>query len=407
MIAAFLLSSVFKPALPESPIDISVLFFIVSVLMGVNRVIKKPKINRRFLTPITLFIAFTGILVFSLLYTPSKVYSMQKILIFLSFTTWSFIGPFLLIDNKDSLKKFLMSFVIISFITSIYVLIDYFTSDAIAYMRVGVNGENSLGLGRMAAMGSIIIIMIFLFNSKVDKKNRIYSLFALLILLLTLLLSGSRMSLISLILLVVVFLFIKTFRFTKGDILLNKRSTKVALSLIPIPLLLIPFKDSLQTILVRLTQLFDSSGVGSYSLRTELFSLAIGIWENNPLFGDGFGSYGLHYHGFDSAYYPHNIFLEILAEVGLVGFILFCIFLIVPFIKNNIFESNYIQITVLLLFLYMLLNANTTGDINDNRMMFTFLSLMYMYPYFDGKSLKKSYKDDNLLLTDGKLELGR
>lgn len=57
--------------------------------------------------------------------------------------------------------------------------------------------------------------------------------------------------------------------------------------------------------------------------RLQLYSDAFGLIREAPLFGHGIGSFGYltDYQGLDS--YPHNIFLEILVNTGLVGLVLF------------------------------------------------------------------------------------
>jgi len=384
LFAAFLLANVFKSALPELPVDLNIIFLTLTILIALKRLTSKPYVTKKAIHPILLFMGFVFLGLVSLIYSSSEVYGVQKILLLSSLTLWSLIGPFLLIDNKTSLKKFLKSFMAIAIATSTYVLFDYFTSSDVGnFMRFGVDGTNSIGLGRAAALGAIVIIMLYLFNTNVLRIKKIFSLAGLATLILVLFLTGSRMALISLGVAMVIFLLVKTFEFTKDDVLINKSAMKVTFSLIPIPLLMIPFSNSIQTMLTRLGNLFNDSGFGSYSQRTERFSLAYNVWKEGPIFGDGLGSYAIHYNGIDERYYPHNIILEIVSELGLVGIIVFAALLALPFFLNNIFKSNYLQMCALLMFIYTFLNANTTGDINDNRMMFTFLALLYMYPLFN------------------------
>src|SRR5699024_11956994 len=131
--------------------------------------------------------------------------------------------------------------------TSSYVLFDYFSCyDVGNCMRLGVDGTNSIGLGRAAALGAIVIIMLYLFNTNVLRIKKIFSLPGLATLILVLFLTGSRMALISLGVAMVIFLLVKTFEFIKDDVLINKRAMKVTFSLFPIPLLMIIFSISIQ-----------------------------------------------------------------------------------------------------------------------------------------------------------------
>lgn len=58
--------------------------------------------------------------------------------------------------------------------------------------------------------------------------------------------------------------------------------------------------------------------------RDELWSAALKMADANPVFGAGFGSFqGSANNLQEAGHYPHNVFLELLAENGLIGFTLF------------------------------------------------------------------------------------
>lgn len=397
--AAFLLASVFKSALPIGFIDTTLFFFMWSVLIALKRLFNTPKITRAAIIPLTLFSMLLAVFTISYIYTPSEVYGAQKLMMLFSLTSWALIGTFVLITNKESLQKFLVSFMSIILITSLYVLTNFFlnSNDVYSQVRIGVEGSNYLGLGRAAALGALIVIFLYLFNSNVKNLKKIFAMFLLGVLLLTLMLTGARMALLSLILIIVVFLMSNTFKLVKGDVLVNKKSIKIFFSLIPVPLLLIPFQDSVATMFLRLSTLTNSSGHGSYTQRFERFSLAFEMWKDSVFLGKGIGSYAIYFNGIDQRYYPHNILFELVSEVGVIGLLIFLVLLITPFFLTNVFKANNLQICIILLLTYAFLNANTTGDINDNRMVFTFLALLYMFPLFNKGGEAKKVSDE---LTD-------
>lgn len=73
--------------------------------------------------------------------------------------------------------------------------------------------------------------------------------------------------------------------------------------------------------------------------------------------------------------HPHNVFLEIFVETGLIGFILFAFFLF------RVFKSGFNQNVVLgLVVLYMLLNCLKSIPLVD-RSTFGFYSLLLFYPF--------------------------
>jgi O-antigen ligase len=75
------------------------------------------------------------------------------------------------------------------------------------------------------------------------------------------------------------------------------------------------------------------------------------IWKNHPFFGVGLGNYTLTLYQKKSnlpvwQYQPvHNMYLMILAETGIVGFLIFMTFLFL--IAKNVFKSNILFLPVL------------------------------------------------------------
>lgn len=60
---------------------------------------------------------------------------------------------------------------------------------------------------------------------------------------------------------------------------------------------------------------------GSINARYELWSDSIKIWTDNPLFGIGLGNWSQAF-SYTEFKYPHNIFIEVLSEQGIIGAIL-------------------------------------------------------------------------------------
>lgn len=103
-------------------------------------------------------------------------------------------------------------------------------------------------------------------------------------------------------------------------------------------------------------------GIASYIHRVNFFNL---IKESNfnYLLGEGTGSYGIYFKGIDEVAYPHNIFLEVFFENGLIGVTLL-ILLIVYFIIN--YRPMLINICVIFFFL----NSLMSGNINGNNLLY-------------------------------------
>lgn len=80
----------------------------------------------------------------------------------------------------------------------------------------------------------------------------------------------------------------------------------------------------------------------------------IGGFMDKPIFGNGIGATGMLISGQDIVLYPHNLFVEVLAEFGLIGFFLylsiFLIFLRMVFIKK--IPVEYVPFLLVVLYLF-------------------------------------------------------
>lgn len=82
----------------------------------------------------------------------------------------------------------------------------------------------------------------------------------------------------------------------------------------------------------------------------------------NSILGYGIGSFGILENGIDSRSYPHNIFLEIWVELGIVGLLLFLAFLFFVFTKDYS-GKKYVSYFVLLFIILNALKSNSFVDI--------------------------------------------
>ncbi len=106
----------------------------------------------------------------------------------------------------------------------------------------------------------------------------------------------------------------------------------------------------------------------SNTARLEHYVYAVKMITKNTgrfLFGYGFGSYGIIKEGTDGRLYPHNIFLEIWFETGLLGVLIFVSFLFQVFywtIKN---ERYIIGLAII----YLMLNTFKSYSLIDHRIL--------------------------------------
>lgn len=107
------------------------------------------------------------------------------------------------------------------------------------------------------------------------------------------------------------------------------------------------------------------------------YQSAFQAFLQHPFAGVGFGGWPMSHGLEDISLHPHNIFLEILSETGLIGFVLFIAFLylVVRNLKLPFIFSTPERTSLALLTIFSFINAQKTGDLHDNLLLFFTLSL--------------------------------
>ncbi len=129
----------------------------------------------------------------------------------------------------------------------------------------------------------------------------------------------------------------------------------------------------LQNSLVRFSVLFSGQGKSSLE-RINAMSFALKNSFDSLfhfLFGHGIGSFGVLYLGVDGRAYPHNLFLEILFELGVTALIV----VIVLFMSTFLSALKGNKMLLALLF-FCFLNAMKSSNLTDLWILFSILGLI-------------------------------
>tara|TARA_B100001250_G_C19560224_1_gene682970 strand:+ start:245 stop:664 length:420 start_codon:yes stop_codon:yes gene_type:complete len=119
---------------------------------------------------------------------------------------------------------------------------------------------------------------------------------------------------------------------------------------------------------------FDLLDASSSIGRIDRWRMAIRVFLENP-FGVGFGNYvpvtkAIEPNSFYMAEYPHNLFLELISELGVFG--LGLVFFIMLKVYNLLNNPN-VKLVEKQLLIFLFLNSMISGDIIDSRFLFLFL----------------------------------
>lgn len=388
----FLLSGFYKASLSEIiPIDATLLFFGLSVLSALGRLYKNRNLHRSMMKPAFVYTFISTLMLISLFFADGNSYAFSKTMSFIVITGWSFFGVFLLVDKtnpKQSIQRFIGSFL---FVGILMVFGTFFTEQQ-SLKFTSSFGSNYLALGKMAAIVGIILFSYLLLLAN-KRKAKVVAVSVFLVSVYTLLTSGGRMPVISFVICILLLLSlgIKFNGFEFKDIKIKKKTLVFSFSgLLFVPILINFMENNGNVFLSRLLSLFDDG-----NSRSEHYNHAWNAFTESNLLGVGSGGYLPFTNSFGERAYPHNIILEFMAELGLIGLISFMLLLaiaLVRYFKYFYNRHNFYSITILLLFIYSLLNAFTSGDFNDNRMLFFFIALLSMSQLL-GKVLNREAKN--------------
>ncbi|MGB9858156.1 MAG: O-antigen ligase family protein [Dictyoglomaceae bacterium] len=394
--ALFLTAGVYKadPRLNFLPkfLDLTVFFGFLTTL-GVLYNILKGEL-KLILPPIKIFLSYIFIVllgILSLSYTLAPIYGTEKILRFIIITSPAFFFPIMLFQKKEVYVRFFAVFVIIAIIMSFDII-----TGGLAPGEIGFHealGSNYLAVGRIS--GIAILSALSLFFVIKQKLYKFCLLFIMGLFIFNMFISGGRGPLVSLafsfVFIFIYLVIMNLFKIKENKFTINKRDFKllsyIFLVFVFALFVVVYFKDYFSIIFYRLMLLENLEGT-SIETRLKLYNTAINSLKDFPrnIVGLGIGGFSVFYNGYDAprGLYPHNIFLEIGSELGILGLFAFifviCKSIIVAFdnIKKSKLEWNYyINISLLMSLIFMLINSSVSGDINDNRLLFTTLGLIW------------------------------
>ncbi len=375
--AAYKTSPIFQPL--SDQIDFT-LFFAALVLVSVIRVIWRKQNSFLADAPkaFLLLLGFNIFLIAALLYTPDLAGGLDKVARFSSLTMLATLAPFFILRKERDWRLFLFGLLFIGLFSAAAGLINITNEQATIAQAIS---PAHIRLGRFAGLASLIAAALIVFG--VSNRERAIGGLAFAIALPVVFLSSARGPFLSLIIaLPMMLLFFSANRSSRRRALLLSIALPIASwALIAFNLVPSIFKERLTSIW---SAAISGTGDASATNRLELFDRGLSAIRSSPLFGIGTGGFPSVAWDLPSNYYPHNIFLEIGAELGLPALTLFIGLLVVAVLtlrqaasarkaRNDLFVISAITS----LFVYWLINALFTGDLNSNRFLWSTMGLAF------------------------------
>jgi O-antigen ligase len=393
LLAAYLAIGVFKgvaliASLPLPLVDFrldstlvlaAVLSVVCAVRVVTGRALKIPM-------PLALTVVVLGLLlVISLMWTPVLGYGAEKALRFWTLTLLAIVAPFCVVENVRDLRALLGWTLAIALLGAVVVLAfgDVVAADDINNANTGrleFGGvENTIFTSRLLCGGAVVAFFVPALGFG-GRWGRVLGPLAAVGLLAVAASIGSRGPLVALVLAFVVTL--------TAVVLRNPRALVPLVGMVAIGVVVLSFVSLPETSAARLRGITqDPLGTLQADGRSRLYRQAIEITKDHPVLGFGSGGFNLY-----SAViirkelrYPHNIFLEAAAEIGVAAAIVLAACIVAVLIglfrrawatEDGRRRAEVYTVTALLLLTFFA--AQFSGDINDNRSFWTALALGWL-----------------------------
>jgi O-antigen ligase len=348
-------------------IDITLLLALILVLKIV--LFNKITIKKIFYTPIMLFLVFYIWMIMTLTFSSSVEYLFNKIFLFLT-NILAFVFP-LFFFSKIEIKSLLNKFVLVSTPLSIWFIFFILPN---MYLNEIYNSVSATYL-IVSLYSGMNILMLLLLKVKLFKNSYINLLFIILNIV-VLILSGGRGGLVLAFLVLTIFVFFKL-KLKQLKLILTSTSLIILSGFIIVNFISqTKYSELFERSIMRLELLTEfngfNSGGNSVEVRTEMISFSYEKIFHSPtslLFGYGIGSFSYEYTGIDGRGYPHNLVLEILFELGLIGLLIFLTF-------SGVTLKHFKYTALSWIVFYLFLNSLKSSSLVDLRVLFFMFSLV-------------------------------
>lgn len=358
-------------------VDYTVLCAVLMLLAIAYSFLKNPGRLRDIISlPLIAYLLLAAVLFLGMGYTSAPSYGFEKSSRFATLGLIAFLAPIIFAHSLKEVKLMIWILLAVGIILASGTII----APGAAVLRAAAETRGSFleanPLGTALNMGvASIITFIFAIMAHTSKRLRIASLAVIVLMMVGILTTGSRGPFLGLLFTWMVAVFICHRGTSKTWLLFIIGGIAIAMV---ISFISMPEKGA-----TRVSTVWKSGYHVKEALyeRTEMFTWTVKRIPERLILGHGTGAFAVDRGGPDVRYYPHNIILESLYEQGLVGAVILSLFLWLIFrrwwqasklvrlyeLDIGIFQAVHIAG---LLFLFTLIQAMKSGDIEWNRFMF-------------------------------------
>ncbi len=387
--ALYLYSNALKFIVPlPLPVDETVVFAGLGALVGTFIVLRRG-IYQPALSLLALMLLFLGWVLVTWGWSPSRTLAKSYITGYFSLDLFALIAAgFVIAPSRERIVRFFLWVAFLAVVVAAYGSVMYMTYGSLRYYAgLGLDGRPYLLWSYATAYGATVLFAIAIFSRFLSVKQLLSGGF-LALCVGFLLVSGSRGALLGFGLASLTLL-LGSGRLWQG------RRLQVTTPQIVATLVLVVAAGYVGWMIVegsttgsigRFVKLFrqiEDEAVILSANRFSYFDFALEAWLKAPLFGNGVGSFSILYRGAEiPGTYPHNIFLEILAEYGLVGLALF---LLLPGhvfgrVRRSGILRDPVMLTLIAMFVVQFTRAMVAGTVSSQVGLFATLALLTSAP---------------------------
>jgi O-antigen ligase len=385
--ALYFYSNAIKFVLPPLPMDETVLLAALSMAVGLA-VILRQGIYLRGLPVVAAGLLLLGWAALSWGWSPSRVLAAKYLSYLFTFDLWCLVaGALIIAPSRERTLRFLGIVLVLSALISAYGLAIYLTYGSFRfYAGFGVK-RMYLNWGYPAANGAIIAFALVIFSRNLGLRQIVGA--ALLCLCLGFLLVGSgRGPLLGVVVACMLAVAAGLPRIGRGRIDIP-RWQLIGLGLLAVACgylaYLVATGVPIATFnrFAKLLEQAQNTDVIAGANRFRYYAAAIRFWLEAPVVGNGIASFSLMFAGFErEGAQPHNIVLEMLTELGLVGLALLLLFLWsgVRLGLGGRLRHDPLLLCVAMLLAARLLAAMVSAEISGQQPLFLCIGLMALRP---------------------------
>jgi O-antigen ligase len=362
-----------------NPPDLTPVLLAATVVAGLYIfIVNKFEINRQSLGIMSIYLVFCCYAGLSLSWSVSSEYGMTKVLYLGCQNFWNLIAAaIIIVPNSQRLSRLMFGIFIMSLI---YIVI------SLAYLQHGGNEPISVtggttydGVSFVIGSGIPVLVCYMMDYSKTGFTRSI-SFILCGIYFIVLLFIGHRGFLIVTVLSLVFLVIYSKYNALSSNFKVPFNNIYILILILTLigSIIIIQLSGIEARTISRMEGLSSPTKDNSSLVRMAYYKDAFNIWMDHPIFGAGIGSFPVMTGAGDTRGYPHNLVLELLVELGLVGLLIYALFLFygVKMLFKILFIESPQSFFVFMVFMTSFMDAFISSDITDHRFMMLALGLM-------------------------------